>query len=157
MFKKKVSEEAVLPVNTLTLVREQSFSMSGEDILHWEKLARVRGDSTFFPPKSMEFFIKRNIRFFVKPSFIFQFRYHATILKDYSVCNIIGNSVIYVGDIPNSVLDKIEEARQVGISHFTIHSNQRFPVECVQIDPVLIAWNSSPFIGPNHIEKRVTG
>lgn len=53
---------------------------------------------------------------------------------------------LYSGDIPDFALDRCEEAIKSGIEYLTIHSNEPFPVEIVNCDPVIIGWASNPCI-----------
>lgn len=56
--------------------------------------------------------------------------------------------VRYVGDIPESAMDRIAMARRAGIEEFTVHSNRPLPISLerifTKVDPILVGWVARP-------------
>jgi hypothetical protein len=83
--------------------------------------------------------INAGFRAFIKSDWINNFKYHAQV---YSHSNSSLLDTVYVGDIPEFVLDKALIAKECGLKFITIHSNYPLPTEFIHCDPVLIGWNN---------------
>ncbi len=103
---------------------------------------------------------------FVKPSFILKFRFHACLYGNYDgghptigrfyrgIYGENGMRNLYIGNIPNTVLDKIKTVKDLGIKHVTIHSMEPLPIAYNNIDPVAVGWFANPQI---HLEENFIG
>ncbi len=99
---------------------------------------------------------KKGLLNLVNPRFVFTFKYHAFIgsypHNDSPVsrhlvgCGGAFGAVQFIGDIPDSVLQKIEMVRECGIEDITIHSMQPLPAAYQRTDPVVLGWCENPHI-----------
>jgi hypothetical protein len=100
---------------------------------------------------------------FVKADWVKRFSYHATVWVGDKYTNPIAippkhsnNSYYdgeywsricaqYVGDIPDSVIEKAEKIKE-HVMAITVHSMYPLPTEFVKCDPILIGWHYCPCI-----------
>lgn len=88
----------------------------------------------------------------VDPAFAMRFKYAAGLraLKGegsqdrYAVGHGWKRGIMFVGRIPETVLDKILLAQQAGIEVITIHSTHELPIAFTDCDPIVIGWFSNP-------------
>lgn len=101
-----------------------------------------------FPPVVLRALLDSGVVWLAGPEFIARFRYAAGLYIDTAVLDIKTNCrVQYRGDLPEFALDRLETARNLGLKHFTVHSNEPLPVELLRkTDPVLIGWPATPLI-----------
>ena len=84
--------------------------------------------------------------------FIERFKYAATVrslpgeISPVVWSDRLPDPIIYVGDIPDNVLNRIEEGISLGLKYFTVHSSQPLPVKQIYTDPILIGWVTNPHI-----------
>ncbi len=89
---------------------------------------------------------------FVKMDIITKFKYHAQ-LYSWNVAlvkqSVWGDAVVYAGDIPDNMLDRILKAKNLGVENITIHSLMPFPTQLIHCDPIVIGWAKSLTIYPD--------
>lgn len=86
----------------------------------------------------------------VEPAFVTKFRHHASMAWPSGQPVPVygrGGAAIYVGDAPAHAIDRMEEAKALGLAFQTIHSNEPLPTKFIQIDPVVVGWMRYPNIG----------
>lgn len=123
------------------------------------RMARVLGRNDYLGPETS--MVAKGFHFTVsRTKLLAAFQYAAALswgrqdpqqLVDYGAGSDV--AIVYRGDIPDFALDRIEEAQQVGIEMFTMHSNEPLPVITVlaKVDPVVIGWTDCPFI---HLDPK---
>lgn len=109
---------------------------------HMGKITKLSIPSLSMPmPKYMrQSLALKGFYVYVNSSWINNFKYHASV---YSECSSHLLNTVYMGDIPESVLNKALMIREMGMTYITIHSNNPLPVRFVNCDPVLIGWGNA--------------
>lgn len=157
----KVSSPGVITqpkvLATTEIVRgniETMVAETGQRLEHLNKLSLVTEGRLGVDHEKVALLKDRGFRWFVKPQFIAKFKYHACLLGDnaggFPTIGWSGAAPytdhLYIGDIPDTVLDKILCVKDIGIRYVTIHSMQPLPVAYHHTDPVAVGWFANPHI-----------
>lgn len=134
---------------------------------HYEKLLQLKGrvlDLSILERRREKhrFLLNNNIKFKVTADIAKSFKYcgivyqlrSSTYSNNPSIVDVDqGRSVLYDGDLPEFVIDRLfsikEDAwERFGLGVVTIHSNEALSVkyEPISIDPVVILWDDNPNI-----------
>lgn len=144
--------EPVLVVKKHGLVLDNEIK---KKIGHHEKLRELKGSSLYrgFTIQLLNQLERIGAVWLVDRNFVSRFNYAASIgpgIYSTEHCVIKNNSmIVYVGDIPEVILDKALLIKRMGINYFSVHSQYPFPIEefeLPKVDPVMIAWPEQPWI-----------
>lgn len=92
-----------------------------------------------------------NLVWSIDRRFIERFKYHACldegVYDGFFITERVIRGIRYCGDLPDTVMDKIDLAKVCGLSFFTIHSMEPMPVKYFgKTDPVMVGWAENPNI-----------
>ena len=141
----------------IVVLREMGDKISVDRLGIWEhreKLGQITNLNTNFglTPTIIKSLYENDFVWIIDQDFIKRFKYTASVRKpsldnSYPVVWEFKNEpIIYVGDIPEQVLDRMSKAIDLGINYFTIHSMEPLPIKQLFTDPVLVGWVNNPCI-----------
>ncbi len=133
-----------------------------KQIAHLSRLSKITGMSygNGLKIETMKALENKGFTWFIDHQFVEKFENAAALTKEKGNANCSvrqevnsfnHTNVRFKGDLPDWVMDKIEDAFACGMDTITIHSHVPLPVklELVDTDPVAVAWKGSPSITRN--------
>ena len=154
----KLEEQINTQGLTVAAIRDFAYRID-ENLLirvaHKRRVRKFAGLPDYeIPPSMLQELNNAGFTWLVDTAFIRKFCYHAAVGQDYQWHDHrvfvkqgrIRQAIVYVGDIPDFALDRVEIARETGINNFTIHSMLPLPVSFLITDPVLVGWPALPSI-----------
>jgi len=130
-----------------------------KQIEHLSRLSKITGMNygSGLKLETMQKLEAKGLVWFVDYHFVEKFEYAASmtpnkgnsncaVIKDYTAYS--HTDVRFKGDVPDWVLDRMEQALECGMDTITVHSHYPLPVklEKIQTDPVAVAWKGTPNI-----------
>jgi len=151
--KKVLVKDVVSTVKTSGITKENALSQ----VKKRERMNTVLNrDLPNLSSEEIDLLERLGFVWFVNDHFVEKFEHTAALIRpntneSYAVTTIrAGNTVgvFYDGDIPYSILDKIQLLKSHDFDCFTIHSHKELPVSFVmpEIDPVVVGWKVNPKI-----------
>jgi len=130
-----------------------------KQIEHLSRLSKITGMNygSGLKLETMQALEKRGFVWFVDHQFVSRFEYAAAMTQPkgnancavrQDVTDFRHTDVRFKGDVPDWVLDRMEQAIECGMDTITVHSHYPLPVklEKIQTDPVAVAWKGTPSI-----------
>lgn len=143
---------------TVIAIRNYASKIDGNllsRVAHKQRVKKFTGFPDYeIPPGMLQKLYNAGFIWVIDTDFIRRFRYHAAVGADlqwhdhrvFIKQGRLREAVVYMGDIPDFALERIEIVKRIGINNFTIHSMLPLPVSFILTDPVLVGWLALPSI-----------